>query len=194
MNAPVHTCELAEAHEVSVPIPVQYLSAAAGALIALGGEDRKRFELARSVVWSACRREALAWLKANAVEAEVDVFTAGVPIGGFPAPDGGEPRWGARFSVVVGRGASSQSWSRAGAGYLTPDELLPDFDVPAVDNWTYSERWRDWLDTFSAMEAGPDRAAAHLAAIADGSVIDMHHPRSTQKAAAQLLGLGSTDR
>lgn len=137
MSPPTHTAELMEIHEVSVPIPAHLIDAAlgrnnAGACVT----SRSKVEFARAAAWSACQREAQAWLAASGVEAEVDVFTAG---GGRE----GEPRWGARWTVMVGRGASTQTFTTT----------TPEHDVPAVDNWTWSDRWYDWLNRFRAMAA-----------------------------------------
>lgn len=168
MSPPCHTAELVEAHEVSVPIPVHLLDVALGRGTGGCATLRKQVEFARATAWSACRREGLAWLKANGLDGEVDVFTEHSP--------GGEARWGARWFVIVGKGSASQAWSRRPAGTAPhPDELLPDYDVPAVDNWVWSDRWRDWLDVFASMEAGPDRATAHQAAVAAGEVVELRH-------------------
>lgn len=163
MNPPVHTAELVEHHEVSVPIPPMYLDAALGR--GAGGgchTTSKQVEFARGAAWSACRREAAAWCEANGVEAEIDVFTAG-------GRADEEPRWGARWTVVIGRGSASQTYHID----------TPAHDVPAVDRWVWSDRWRDWLATFTAMTGEAESQRRALAdGIASGEVIDYRSARA----------------
>lgn len=147
---------LVETHEVAVPIPVGLLDIAVGQAPADDNQLRQ-MEFARAAIWSACRREALDWLTANGLEASIDCFTS---VGAQ------ECRWGARFTVVVGRGAASATRP---IGHDSPS-----FEAPVVDNWCWSDRWRDWLRTFTALTTdGEAVRRAHESGVADGSVIDM---------------------
>lgn len=137
---PTHTIELVERHAVTVPMPLAFNTWSPPKDLA----KRQQQEFARAVAWSACRRQAKAWLEQHHLEADLHNFEQ------LSSLEGDEPCWGVTFTITVGRGASTQTFY-AGA---------PDADVPEVDKWAWSARWRNWLTRFMSMDMCEDASRA----------------------------------
>lgn len=145
---PTHTVELVERHAVTVPMPPVYNTWSMPKDLV----KRQQHEFARAVAWSACRRQANAWLAQHHLEAELYNFEQ------LSNLAGDEPCWGVTFTITVGKGASTQTFYAE----------TPDAEVPEVDKWTWSARWRNWLTRFMSMDMCEDASRAKDAALRMG--------------------------
>lgn len=87
----------------------------------------------RASTWSELAEVAESWAHVNDVTVEVTPFER-------VDPNGTPLTWGVKFNVTVGRGRE------------TVGRDFDDHPVFTIPDWTWSDRWRDWYNRFSAMD------------------------------------------